>query len=471
MLEGAGDTIESAVETAPPPDALHCNWLSHAVTMLCDGTITCGLDDPFKARNHGSVNTATVRDVFAGEPIARRRAELKAGTPCKSCSMYKRVADCHPSELAPRGPYPRRLIVESSIKCNIRCNNETCNIANDKDIVLRDRSFVDWDAFCRVIDEVGPHIEELYFYNYGEPFIHPRALDMLAYAKKVNPRVHVSTSTNGILLTRNNDAERLVSEGLVDRITFTIGGVDQQSYSKYHKSGSFEKAIGGMRRVLEERRRIGASKPDVQWRYLLFRWNDSDEQLAEAHRLREELAPDQFHFMLTTSPIEGRSLRRAPSATGFEAIRPWLALQEGFTENPFAEAGLFGPETCRVNGRFSWTGAHARLVATPRDGKIVVRLARGGTAAGALPDVTIRLPWGSLLAGVGGEIWVENTFAIPASYRGDEIPVELEVAKLFTPMRHGAGWGDNRTLGVMLSLTDIAPAPNPFRVMAPPAQN
>jgi hypothetical protein len=29
-----------------------------------------------------------------------------------------------------------------------------------------------WALFCKVIDEAGPHLEKLYFYNYGEPFLH-----------------------------------------------------------------------------------------------------------------------------------------------------------------------------------------------------------------------------------------------------------------------------------------------------------
>ena len=262
---------------------------------------------------------------------------------------------------AARVVYPRRLVIEPSIKCNIRCNNETCNIANDKTMILRQSNFMDWDMFRRLIDEAGSHLEELYFYNYGESFLHPRALDMLAYVKRANPRIHITTSTNGILLARKERAERIASEGLVDDITFTIGGVDQATYAMYHKAASFEAAMLGMRHLLEEKRRIGADRPRVHWRYLLFHWNDSDEHLAEAQRLRVETGVDVFSYMLTASPTGGRSLRRAPGTPGFEAIKPWLAYQEGFSPGPFGEAGLWGAENCERNGPFSWTGARVRV--------------------------------------------------------------------------------------------------------------
>jgi hypothetical protein len=444
-------------------DELHCNWLSNAATVLCDGTVTCGLDDPFKTRNHGNLATSTLREILAGHEIAERRRALRSGTRCHGCAMYEPGPSPDQASPAARYPYPRRLIIEPSIKCNIRCNNETCNIANDKTMSLRHSNFMDWDMFCRLIDEVGGYLEELYFYNYGESFLHPRSLDMLAYVKRVNPSIHITTSTNGILLARKDRAERIAAEGLVDAITFTIGGVDQATYGEYHKAASYESAMLGMRRLLDEKRRIGASRPTVHWRYLLFHWNDSDEHLAEAQRLREDTGVDVFTYMLTASPMGGRSLRRAPGTPGFEAIRPWLAYQEGFSPDPFGEAGLWGAEHCERNGPFSWTGPRVRVLATPEDGRIRLRLARGGTDAGELPAVRVHLPWGDAEGRVGREFWEETEIAIPQQYASAPISIELEIEKLFTPMRHGAAWGDNRELGVMLSLSNMAPAPNPFR--------
>ncbi len=379
--------------------------------------------------------------------------------------MYERAAGHDAADLTPSHPYPNRLILEPSIKCNIRCRNETCDIANDAHIELRRENFMRWDLFCRLMDEVGPHLEELYFYNYGEPFLHPRALDMLAYAKKMNPRIHITTSTNGILLARSGKAERNVAEGLVDFICCTIGGVDQETYGRYHKGGSFEKALLGMRRVTEEKRRSEQSGPTVHWRYLLFNWNDSDEHIAQALRLRDEIGVDEFRFMLTASPMEGRSLFRAPGTPGFETMKPWLALQEGHSPDLFAEAGLWGAETCSLNGPFSWTGRRASLLALPRMRRVHVRMACGGTPTGPVPAVRMRLPWGDFPGQVGRERWHDNFIDIPEMFSQPKVPIDLEVATVFTPMRHGVV-GDNRDLGVMVSLEDVVPAPNPYRMTA-----
>ena len=446
-----------------PITPLYCRWLWHSVTVLCDGTVTCGLDDPFKVRNYGNLNSAALRDILAAAAIASRRRALQSGIRCHACSMYTTADGKDSATLTPSHPYPKMLVLEPSIKCNIRCRNETCNIANDATIELRRENFMPWALFCKVIDEAGPHLEKLYFYNYGEPFLHPKALDMLAYAKKVNPKIQVFTSTNGILLAREGKAERIIAEELVDWICFTIGGVSQETYSRYHKAGSFEKAMLGLRRLVEEKRRVGRTKPIVHWRYLLFNWNDSDACIEEALRLREAIGTDEFKFMLTASPLEGRSLCRAPGTPGFEAIKPWLAYQDGYSSDPFAEAGLWGAENNWWLGPFSWTGRRASISVTPKNGRVNVRLARSNARLGPLPEVKIRSPWGQIAANVGLNRWRDNPIVVPRDFAPPTVQIELEVEKLFTPFRQG-GSGDNRELGVMVSLVDISPTPNPYRV-------
>lgn len=455
--------MSAAINPDQRPAPLYCEWLWHAATVLCDGTVTCGLDDPFKTRNHGSLKSLPLREIFAGAAIAQRREDLASGRKCHKCAMHSPAEGQDAAKLTPSGPYPRRLILEPTIKCNIRCTNETCNIANDAAFHLRREDFMSWPLYTKLMDEAAPHIRELYFYNYGEPFAHPRALDMLAYAKKLNPRLHVTTSTNGILLARDGIAERIVEENLVDWICFTIGGVDQETYVRYHKSGSFEKAMTGMRRLVEAKRSAGKPGPTVHWRYLLFNWNDSDECIAEALRLRDEIGVDQFKFMLTASPIEGRSLRRAPGTAGFDAIRRWLAYQDDYAADPLQEAGLWSLENSPRLGPFSWTGRTARIAVRPVDGQVNLRLARSTNPVAPQQVVTLRLPWqDALTANVGVGQWGDNPVAVPADFHG-EVQITVEVDQIFSPLRHTDSH-DNRELGVMVSMMEgVSAAPNPFR--------
>jgi len=327
---------------------------------------------------------------------------------------------------------------------------------------LRREDFMPWAAYCKLIDEVGPHLHEMYFYNYGEPFAHPKALDMLAYAKQINPAMEITTSTNGILLARDGMAERIVGEGLLDYVCFTIGGADQESYVRYHKSGSFEKAFHGMRRVMEEKRRAGKTKPFVHWRYLLFNWNDSDEQIANALRLRDEIGVDEMKFMLSWTPADGRSLRRAPGTPGFAAIESHVAYQDGYSPEPYSEAGLWLPEVCPRLGPFCWTGKRARIVAKPAEGRVVLKLTRHIFPTVPLPKANIHLPWGDVEGAVGANEWAENILPLPEGYSAETVPIEIDIDPIFSPLRHSES-DDSRDLGIIISMDRISPMPNPHR--------
>ena len=444
---------------------LFCHWLWHGATVLCDGTVTCGLDDPFKQRSYGNLKSETMHDVLRKPAIAKRREDLLAGKACEGCSMYTTAARMNDVQLRPSSPFPHRLIIEPSIRCNIRCRNSTCDIANDASFHLRREDFMSWPLFTKLMDEVGPYIKELYFYNYGEPFVHPKALDMLAYAKAKNPDLNITTSTNGILLARAGMAERIVGEGLLDYVCFTAGGVDQETYVRYHKSGSFEKVLHAMRRMMEERRRTGKTKPFVHWRYLLFRWNDSDEHIAEALRLRDELGVDELKFMLSWTPMDGRSLRRAPGTAGFAAIKEHAAYQDGYCPEPYGEAGLWQPEDSPELGRLCWTGRHVRIQTTPAGDNFTLRFSRPEMLDVPKSKVKIRLPWREAEGEVAARGWAENRFDIPVEYVGRTIPIDLEIDPIFSPLRH-IDSADSRDLGIMLSMEGISVQPNPYRLGA-----
>lgn len=450
-------------------EPLFCRWLWHAVTVLCDGTVTCGLDDPFKLRDYGNVKTRSIAEILENDAIKHRRHNLLKGQDCGVCQLQTTVDHHNIIQLSPSRPYPKKLVLESSIRCNIRCNNSVCNIANDATFHVRTEDYLQWDVFIKVIDEIGPHIEELFFFNYGEPFINPKALNMLSYTKRNYPHVKVTSSTNGILLARGNQADRIVEEGLVDWLCFTIGGSNEENYGVYHKSASFAKAIEGMSKVAEARRRLGQVKPVIHWRYLLFSWNDSDEHIKQALNLARDIGVDEFKIFLTGTPLEGRSLRRAPGTRGFEAIREWIDYDAHYRIDTYGESGLWHMEDNATLGQLCWTGRKARVLAMPEDGHINIRLARPDLVSIPATDVDLRTSWGRFPAAVGLGAWADNELTVPSELQDSFQPllVEINTEQPFTPLRHGIGL-DGRELGVMVSLETAFPQPNPFR--AQPAQ-
>ena len=133
---------------------------------------------------------------------------------------------------------------------------------------------LDFELFKRVVDEAGPSLGRIDFFNYGEAFLHKRAVEMCEYIKSRFPHIYLYTSTNGLAFSEEQ-VRRLVRSG-IDEVTFSIDGATAESYVKYRRRGDFDKAIRNLRFAADEKRAGGRDVPFINWRYILFTHNDSD---------------------------------------------------------------------------------------------------------------------------------------------------------------------------------------------------
>src|ERR1019366_2129381 len=183
----------------------------------------------------------------------------------------------------------------------------------------RQAGMLDFDLFTRVVDEAGPSLVRIDFFNYGEAFLHKRAIEMCEYIKTKFPHIYLYTSTNGLALTEDQ-ARRLVHSG-IDEVTFSIDGATPESYVKYRQRGRFDLAIANLRAMADEKRKSGRDLPFLNWRYILFTWNDSDEERARARSLAAEIGVDRLCWELTDHPEDAYSRRFVPGSPPLDAVR------------------------------------------------------------------------------------------------------------------------------------------------------
>ncbi len=174
--------------------------------------------------------------------------------------------------------------------------------------------------------------------------------------------------TNGMLLGTRAKQEALVRSD-VDEVLFSVDGADQETYARYRRGGNLARVLANMRGLLEARERLGAHRPYVVWRYILFRWNDSDEQLARARALAAEIGVDRFCFEITTYPEGAPSQRFVPGTPEFERIRYecWGYARYGMRRR-FRELRLRPVARCgrpvRVRALIENTGVHTWQAST-----------------------------------------------------------------------------------------------------------
>jgi MoaA/NifB/PqqE/SkfB family radical SAM enzyme len=140
------------------------------------------------------------------------------------------------------------------------------------------------DVLKRVVTEAGPEVERVDFYNYGEPFLYKHLLQALRHIRDVMPKAVVVISTDGMQV-RQQIEEAIVGEGLLDWVVFSIDGCDAESYRRYRIRGKFDVAFQNLERF--HRRAIGTGV-QVVWQYVVFRWNDRDDQLKRAIDIARE---------------------------------------------------------------------------------------------------------------------------------------------------------------------------------------
>jgi hypothetical protein len=299
-----------------------CSWPWHILVMLCDGRMVCGCSDPYARRVLGDTRTTSVRDIWTGPTASALRADLNAGGSkfCGDCPLKLPLAkDATPPERPlDVGPYPGRLYIECTAACNISCLQACC--APETGITrTREAGMLDFDLFTRVIDEAGPGLGRIDFFNYGEAFLHKRAVDMCAYIKEKFPQIYLYTSTNGLAL-KDDSARRLVHTG-IDEVTFSIDGATQAAYERYRQRGKLDVALANLRSMVDEKRAHGRDVPVINWRYILFAWNDNDAEMQRARELAAEIGVDRLTWELTDHPEDGFSRRFLPGTPDHDRIR------------------------------------------------------------------------------------------------------------------------------------------------------
>lgn len=290
--------------------------------LLCDGRMVCGCADPYAKRVLGDTRTSSVAAVWTGAVATQLRAGLNQGGSsfCGDCPLKLPIG---PDEQPPQrdlnvAPIPARLYIECTAACNISCNQAIC--APETGITrTRQAGMLDWDVFTKVIDEAGPTLGRIDFFNYGEAFLHKRAVEMCEYIKTKFPHIYLYTSTNGLAFTE--EKVRQLARSGIDEVTFSIDGSSQENYVKYRQRGNFDKAIANLGALLDERAKSGMDTPFVNWRYILFTWNDSDEEMNRAREMAKALGVDRLCWEITDHPENAFSRRFAPGSPDYELIR------------------------------------------------------------------------------------------------------------------------------------------------------
>jgi len=181
---------------------------------------------------------------------------------------------------------PITISIEPTTACNLRCPECPSGLRS----FSRPSGNLKNDFFRSTIDQLCKDLTYLIFYFQGEPYIHPRFLDMVRYASQKG--LYTITSTNGHFLQDEN-ARKTVESGL-DRLIISLDGTTQEVYEQYRVGGELEQVLAGARNMVKWKKKLQSKTPHIIFQFLVLRPNE--HQLDEAVRLAKEMGVDEVKF-------------------------------------------------------------------------------------------------------------------------------------------------------------------------------
>ncbi|MDZ7266300.1 MAG: radical SAM protein [candidate division KSB1 bacterium] len=213
---------------------------------------------------------------------------------------------------------PPVLTIEPTNICNLHC--PLCVTGNGT--MERPNGRMDFPLYARLIDALAERALYVVFFNQGEPFIHRRFLEMVAYAHRRG--LYTTTSSNAHYFDPAT-AEATVRSGL-DTLVLSVDGATQETYSRYRVGGSLARVLQGIRNLVAARQRLRSKTPHLFLQFLLMKHNE--HELPAMAQLARELGVDRF-------------LKKNIQVETLEEARLWLPGEERYrryhlSENDFA---------------------------------------------------------------------------------------------------------------------------------------
>ena len=224
---------------------------------------------------------------------------------------------------------PSFVQIEPVGQCNLRC--QMCPIQFRTDgPPYGPPAFMPFDEFTRLVDQFEG-LEELQLQGLGEPMMHPRFFDMVAYAS--GKGIKVSTNSNLTLLNARR-AEQCVRSGL-EWLHISIDGATAETYQRIRVRSRFERVVGNLAMLLEARRRLGGERPHLRLVMVIMRQNL--HELPDLVRLAQDWSMQAVHVQHLCHDFGESSL-----PAHYRPMREFVEAQTLLNEDPLRIERYFG---------------------------------------------------------------------------------------------------------------------------------
>lgn len=279
-----------------------CNALAgrstYNICVNADLSVSCNCDDTSGDGRMGSLKDSTFGEVFGGEIANDFRKRLARGelpvSKCARCPELAMVDTAQAQQDVQHFAIPAGVMVENNANCNLSCVG--CGRAQRPLQSLKMRI----EEVREVARQLAAlNVRRIHYFSLGEPFMSRNILEEMQAIRQEMPKTEVFTSTNGVLL--DNDDKRRAAL-LMDRVTFSVDGCDQETLTRYQVGSDFNAAYQNICDLVAFRDRNGPSAARIVWKYVVFKWNDRKEHVEKTLELARKANVDELEFIFTLNP-------------------------------------------------------------------------------------------------------------------------------------------------------------------------
>lgn len=152
-------------------------------------------------------------------------------------------------------PPPDRMYIESTNLCNLDCVMCPTGLKQ----ITRPKGYMEFELFKAIVDEMAPWVKATTLHIWGEPLMHKRLFDMIAYCRQKGLRSEIST--NATLLDERK-AKGLLEAGL-NVIYLCLDGFRPETYESIRVKADYERTNSNIMRFLELKAQGGYTHPYV----------------------------------------------------------------------------------------------------------------------------------------------------------------------------------------------------------------
>ncbi len=212
--------------------------------------------------------------------------------------------------------FPMMCVLSFVYVCNYKCPNCPYNNSDIRDD-YKDALFMPEDLFKKIADQCGKYDSYLRLSGGGEPMLHPKAVELMEYAKSVNARIGLIS--NGSVF-KDDALERIIKAG-VDMLEFSVDTADPETYKIVRPGGDFNTVLGHIKKAVSLRNSLKSDS-----KIIVSIINQKGVDVEGAKKFWEQIVDDvQIRKYLTWGYNKDESANSDPYLNSEDRIPcPWL---------------------------------------------------------------------------------------------------------------------------------------------------